>query len=713
MRLVSALALSASLGAALALASGPVLAQAVPPPDASPAEAPAPEPTPTTAAETEADAYAAPASGGLGLRDLAMMERVSDPRLSPDGRRVLYSVRTTNWDENKGDNHLWLAQTRGDPAPRRLDISEGGASSGRWAPDGNAFYFLSSRGGSNQVWRADVDGQAAAQVTRLPLGVSGFQIAPDGRSLILTVSTFADCDTLACTKDRDEAEEKRKSTVQGYDQLPLRPWDSWADGKRGTLWRQALDGSGLGQGEPTALTPSWDAAISGAAVFLRNGDLIVAAQEGGPREVFSTNTDLWRIPSGGGAPVNLTPGNPAADGSPVLSPDGRRLAWLAEARDGLSGDQAAIMIGEPDGSNARRVAADWDRGPGSLDWSEDGRSLYVTAADNGSNRLFRIDARSGQVEPVSQAGSVSGLDQRGGARVWAFETFRSSAQIWVQDRDGPRALTAHNAELLAGRDLVQPEMFTFAGWNGEPVQGWVFKPAGYVEGQTYPVVQLIHGGPKSPWTDGWSYRWNPQTYTGAGFGVVMINFHGSPGFGQAFTDSINEHWGDRPLEDLQKGWVAAIAANPWTNESRACALGASYGGYMVNRIAGRWAEPWNCLVNHAGVYDVAGLMNAMDIGWFVSEFGGPHWEKPEIYRAMNPAEDAGRWTKPMLVLHGSRDFRVPIEQGLATFSALQRQGIESRFVHVPDENHWILKPQNWADWQKEILDWTARYTGME
>jgi dipeptidyl aminopeptidase/acylaminoacyl peptidase len=364
------------------------------------------------------------------------------------------------------------------------------------------------------------------------------------------------------------------------------------------------------------------------------------------------------------------------------------------------------VIARPDGAAARVVAGGWDRGAGSLRWSSDGRALYATASDNGQFRLFRVDVGSGAVTALTGDGSVAGFDEVQGRLVIGHESYAGPTQILEKGR----AITDHNAGALRSVSLSKAEPFTFAGWNGEPVQGWVFKPAGYQAGRRYPAVYLIHGGPKSAWNDSWSYRWNPQIYTGAGYAVVMINFHGSPGFGQAFTDSINNHWGDRPLEDLQKGWAAALAANAWIDGERACALGASYGGYMVNLIAGRWNGPWRCLVNHAGVFDVAQLMNATDITGFDSEFGGPSWTRPEIYAAFSPSTYVGEWKKPMLVLHGSRDFRVPVEQGLATFSALQRRGLKSRFVHVPDENHWVLTPQNWVSWQQEILDWTAAHT---
>ena len=660
----------------------------------------------------EPAAPAPTASGGLSLEQLAMMERVSDPQLSPDGRRVLYHVRTTDWAGNRGVGALWMIEADG--ATRRLPISDGGAANGRWSADGRAVYFLSSRGGSSQVWRTDAEGQAATQVTTAPVDIGGFRVSPSGDALILSAAVFIDCADLACTRDRLKARSERKATVESYDRLPLRPWDSWNDGRRNHLFLQPLNGSGLAEGAPRDLTPGLDADIpsrpqGGESEYVVSPDgrhVVFSTQTQGRVEVFTNNSDLYRVAVDGGTPVNLTEGNRAPDFAPAVSPDGRRLAWLAGRRENVGGDQARVMIAGADGSAARVLVDDWDRGPASLAWRSDGRALYATAAENGQNKLFEIDAASGRVRALTDRGTVSALDEAGGRLVMAWEASDRPTQIV----EGARALTDHNAALLASTALSTPEPFTFAGWNGDTVQGWVYKPVGWREGQTYPVAHLIHGGPKSPWTDGWSYRWNPQVYTAAGFGVVMINFHGSPGFGQAFTDAINDHWGDRPLEDLELGFEAALSANPWMDRGRACALGASYGGYMVNMIAGRAHEPYRCLVNHAGVFDVGMLMNAMDIGNFIWEFGGPSWERAALYAEMSPNTYVGEWEKPMLVLHGSRDFRVPVEQGLATFSALQRQGIESRFVHVPDENHWILKPQNWVEWQREILDWTTRHT---
>jgi dipeptidyl aminopeptidase/acylaminoacyl peptidase len=690
--------------AMLALGFGGLAQAQTPAPAAAPVPADAPPPTTRTAA------------GGLSPAQLAMLERVSDPRLSPDGRRVLYSVRSTDWAGNRGVTALWVVEADG--TSRRLAASDGGAASGRWAPDGNGIYFLSSRGGSSQVWRMDRDGQVATQVTTLPVDVTAFRLSGDGRTLIVALPVFLDCADLNCTRDRLKAQAAPGSTVRAYDRLPLRPWDSWNDGRRNHLFALDLNASGLAAANPRDLM----AGLDGDTPSRPQGDesefnlspdgrtLVFQTQTQGRTEALTNNSDIWTVPVSGGAPVNLTTANSAPDSNPVFSPDGRRLAWLAGRRETVYGDQPVPMIADADGSNPRPLTADWDRGASGLRWRSDGRALYALAAENGQQKLFEIDARTGAVRAVNEFGTAAGFDEKNGRLVMAFETFDTPTQIVDWGDRSVRTLADPNAEALAEVDLPDGELFTFVGWNNEPVQGWVFKPAGYVEGRRYPVVYLIHGGPKSPWTNGWSYRWNPQIYTGAGYGVVMVNFHGSPGFGQAFTDAINEHWGDRPLEDLQKGWDAALRQNSWMDGDRACALGASYGGYMVNLIAGRWREPWACLVNHAGVFDVGQLMNAMDIGTFSSEFGGMSWERPELYRRFSPNSYVGEWSKPMLVLHGSRDFRVPVEQGLGTFSALQHRGIESRFVHIPDENHWVLKPRNWIDWQQEILDWTAHYT---
>jgi dipeptidyl aminopeptidase/acylaminoacyl peptidase len=292
-----------------------------------------------------------------------------------------------------------------------------------------------------------------------------------------------------------------------------------------------------------------------------------------------------------------------------------------------------------------------------------------------------------------------------------MQSLTSPAELYVMDgRAAPRQLTSVSAARLADVRFGEPEQFTFAGAGGEPVHGYVVKPAGWEPGKKYPIAFIVHGGPQSSFANTWSYRWNPQVYAGAGYGAVFIDFHGSTGYGQAFTDSISGDWGGKPLEDLQKGLAAALERYPWLDGDRACALGGSYGGFMMNWIAGRWPDGFRCLVNHAGLFDHRMMYYTTEELWFVEwDHGGPYFQNPAGHEKTNPANHVAAWKTPMLVIHGALDYRVPDSQGLASFTALQRRGIESRLLYFPDENHWISKPGNSLQWHDEVLGWLDRH----
>jgi acylaminoacyl-peptidase len=435
----------------------------------------------------------------------------------------------------------------------------------------------------------------------------------------------------------------------------------------------------------------------------------------GKTEPWSTNFDLWQVPADGSAPpLNLTAGNPAWDAAPAVSPDGRTLAWLAMRRPGFEADQFDIILRDLATGRARSITSGWDRSPDHIAWSPDGRTIYATAQDIGQTRLFALDVASGRVTPMTGEGRVTAMDAGPNGLVYVQDDLDSPAQLFRVGYDGAgrTQLTTHNEARMRAHRLGGYEQFSFAGWNNERVHGYVVRPADYVPGRKYPVAFLIHGGPQGSFGNQFHYRWNPQTYAGRGYAVVMIDFHGSTGYGQGFTDSISGHWGDRPLEDLQKGWAAALARYDFLDGRRACALGGSYGGYMTNWIAGRWPDAFRCLVTHAGIYDTRSMGAATEELWFTEyEFGGTPWDNPAAYEEFNPRNHVRNWRTPTLVTQGERDYRVIGEQSLAAFNTLQRRGIESRLVWFPDENHWILKPQNSVQWHNEVERWLDRHTG--
>ena len=675
---------------------------------AIPALAEAPAASPATASSQAREAF--------DYNDMISANRLGDPQVSPDGRWVVYSLTTTDVAANRRAGALFVIDLQNPGEGRRLAINEGGANTARWGSDGK-LYFLSGRSGSSQVWRAEADGTAPVQVTNLPLDVNAYRLSPDAAQVAVSLAVFPECETLACTVDRNKAVADDPSTGQTYDRMFVRHWDTWNDGTQNHLFVVPTAGGR----DPVWVTRGFDGDTPSKPfgdesefTFTPDGQGIVfSAREAGKSEPWSTNFDLYQVAiAEPGRLTNLTDANDAWDTGPVYSPDGKTLAYRAMARPGFEADKYSIFLRDVATGQTRQIAADWDRSADTLQWSKDGRTLYTTAGDVGQTRIFSIDVRNGSVVPITGPGHVSAFQQTPSGFVFAQDTLTRPSELFVKTfrgREMPARITNVNPQLDA-KAFGEAEQFNFPGWNGETVHGYVIKPANYVEGRKYPVAFLIHGGPQGSFGNSWSYRWNPSTYAGAGYAVVMIDFHGSTGYGQAFTDSISQHWGDRPLEDLQKGWAAAQAKYGFLDGDNACALGASYGGYMINWIAGNWPGEFKCLVNHDGVFDIRGMGYGTEELWFTEwEYGGTPYENPQGYEQFNPVHHVANWRDPMLVVQGDLDYRIPTAQGLSTFTALQRRGIDSRLLFFPNENHWVLKPANSLQWHNEVFGWLDKY----
>ena len=652
---------------------------------------------------------------------MASLDRIDDPRLSPDGRRVLYDLRTVDYAANKSAHSLWVIDLK-THASRRLAASGAGTSCGRWAPDGSIYFISGRKGGVDQVFRTTLAGKAAVQVTRGKLDVGSFRIAPDGKTLIVSYAVFPDCPDLACTSARLKAKEKSKATGIAYDRLFVRHWDAWADGRRNHLYAVALGAAGIESGKPVALMNGFDGdaptkPFGGDEDFSISPDgrsVVFSAKVAGRTEAWSTNYDLFSVlVDGSRPPQSLTASNKAWDAAPVFSPDGKWLVYKAMKRPGFEADRFVVMLRDVATGKTREVTPAWDRSPDKLAWSRDGRTLYAVADDLGQTRLFAIDVASGTVKAISGPGHVGAFDSGTANVVFTQDSLLGPAQLYLTGPNGGTAvkLTNLNEKALKSVRFGQPEQFVFKGWNNENVHGYVVKPADYQPGRKYPIAFLIHGGPQGSMGNDFHYRWNPQVWAGAGYAVVTIDFHGSTGYGQNFTDSISRHWGDRPLEDLQKGWAYALKKYAFLDGGRACAAGGSYGGYMVAWIAGVWNQPWKCLVDHDGTFDLHAMGYATEELWFEEwEKGGTFYDAHQNYEEFNPINQVTAWSKPMLVVQGGKDYRIPLEQALGAYTALQRRGIESRFLYFPDENHWVLKPQNSVQWYDEVLGWMNRWT---
>jgi dipeptidyl aminopeptidase/acylaminoacyl peptidase len=361
---------------------------------------------------------------------------------------------------------------------------------------------------------------------------------------------------------------------------------------------------------------------------------------------------------------------------------------------------------------ARPLTQSWDRSVSRLGVSADGRKLLATAEDIGQASLFWIDVTNGTPHKIVGTGHVSDFSASRDSIVFAWENLGAPADLFAVPLSSatPHRLTRANEALLGRRRLGEFEQFNFKGWNDETVYGYVVKPHGFEPGKKYPIAFLVHGGPQTSFGNYWTYRWNAQTFAGGGYAVVLIDFHGSPGYGQAFTDSISRDWGGKPLVDLQKGLDAATTKYPWLDSERACALGASYGGYMMNWIEGNWPDRFRCIVNHDGVFDNRMAYYSTEELWFTEwENGGPQYQNPQGYEQFNPVNFVSKWHTPMLIVHGEQDFRIPYDQGIAAFTALQRRGIESRLLMFPNENHWVLQPADSVQWYQNVLGWLDQH----
>ena len=675
----------------------------------------------SAAALAASSAVAAPR--GFAVEDLVRLERVGSPALSPDASRVVYTVRSTNMEKNKANTQLWMIDLRSaTPKPVRLTQGDASSTDPEWSPKGDAIYFLSARAGSSQVYRMPAGGGDAVKVTDLPVDVDNFRLSPSGERIALSMGVYRDCADLVCSKNRAAAAEKSKATGKVYDRLFVRHWDTWADGRNAVLYSAPLDASGKVSAAPVSLSGSLDGDVPSKPFgdrdeyrFSPDGQSIVfSVRLAGKTEAWSTNFDLFTVPAAGGAPRNLTPENPAWDAKPTFSPDGKTLAYLAMKKPGFEADRFQLVFMDVATGKKRLVADKWDRSIADYKWTPDGKTVLATADDVGQHRLFSIDAASGKVTPLSSNGYVSAFDVRGDTVLVAQASLSSPAQLFTaklgDSKSAAVQITQLNADALKDVKFGEYEQFSFAGAKGETVYGHVMKPWNAVPGQKYPVAFLVHGGPQGSFGNSWSYRWNPQTYAGAGYATVFIDFHGSTGYGQAFTDSISGDWGGKPLEDLKKGLAAAVKKFPWLDRERSCALGASYGGYMMNWIAGNWNDGFKCLVNHDGVFDTRGMAYATEELWFTEwENGGTYFDKPKDYEKFNPVHHVKKWKTPMLVVQGDLDFRIPTSQALGTFSALQRQGVESKLIVFPDENHWVLKPANSVQWHHTVNAWLDQH----
>jgi dipeptidyl aminopeptidase/acylaminoacyl peptidase len=658
-----------------------------------------------------------PSKRAMTFDDLAAMQRVGEPQISPDGRAVAYTVGITDMDSNRVAHNIWVVSTAQGSQPRQL--TQGGHDTRpQWSPDGKTIAFLSNREGVTQIYAMPAQGGSAKKITSLSTGVDNEKWSPDGRWIAFTSSVFPDCPDDACNRMRDDAAEKSKVKARAYEHLLYRHWVHWSDGKRSHLFLVAANG-----GVPRDLTPHADYDVppdergdANDFNFSPDGkELCFTAVTDRP-EAISTNGDLFLVPASGDEPKRITT-NPGFDGHPAYSPDGRFIAYHSQKTPEYESDRWRLMLYDRAGGTHAEIAESFDRSVDEIVWSKDSKQIYFTALNDAEQPVYEIAAAPGstprEVLKDSFNESIS-LSADGTAFAFLRSALIAPTEVFTSRSDGSaaRELSQHNAGRLASIEMNPPESFWYEGAGGTRVQGMLIRPPHFDASKKYPLLLLIHGGPQSLWTDSWGYRWNEELFAAPGYVAVLINPRGSTGYGQKFTDEITDDWGGRVYEDLMKGVDYVIGNYPFVDANRVAAAGGSYGGYMIDWIATHTGR-FKVLISHAGVYDKTSMYGATEELWFEEhDMAGTPWTHPESYQKWSPSTYAGdlaKYKTPTLVFSGELDYRVPYTQSLEFFTALQRQNVPSKLVVYPDEGHWILKPQNSRLWYKTFSDWLAAY----
>ncbi|AOH86106.1 peptidase S9 [Sphingomonas panacis] len=654
----------------------------------------------------------------LTIDDVIALSRVSAPDVSGDGHWLVWQQRETDLDADTGHFDLWRLDlsARGAKPEKLVAETQVNETAPQVSRDGKTVYFQSDKGGDDAVWSVPVAGGTPTRLTDFKGGMGGFLVAPTGDKLLIYADRRIGAPSLELPMVKKDS---RAGNGRTFDQLFVRHWASWYEGLRSQLFVLPLTAAGA-KGNGIAIehglvgdTPSKPFGDGSEIAWGADGKTVYfALRKGDAKEPLSTNLDIYAAPAdGSAAPVNLTEANLATDTIPSVSPDGKWLAYAAMKRAGYEADRQVLMLRDLATGQVRALTESWDRSIESIAWAPDGKNLIVTAEDTQENPIWSVDATSGKVTRLTGQGNVSAVVPTAKGLVYAMNSLTAPDDFWMLTGKTPVRLTSVNADKLAGIDMPSVTRFSFAGANNDKVWGYAVKPAG-ATGKV-PLAYMVHGGPQGSSNNSWSYRWNPALFAGAGYGLVAVDFHGSTGYGQAFTDAIRNNWGGWPLEDLKAGLKAATERFGWLDGDNACALGASYGGYMMNWIEGNWPDRFKCIVQHDGVFDARAMAYETEELWFDEwEHGGhPYYEDPQAFEKWNPVNHVTAWKTPQLVITSEGDYRIPYTQGIAAFTALQRRDVPSRLVVFPGGSHWVQKPKESRQWYHEVLGWLGKWTG--
>lgn len=648
------------------------------------------------------------------FNDMIQMDRLGSFTISADGSMVVFEIRDYSLENNNSNTDLFLLKTA-DDSVRQLTRNEAADFNPLFSPDGATIYFLSSRSGSVQIHAIDLAGGEPRQVTDFPVSIGDLKLSPKGNYFSFSASVYLEAPTFQQTADRDRAHAKRGHSAMVYEELFVRHWDTWEDGKWKHVFIMPVDGD-----QPVDIMTGLKAncpsePFGGAEEYAWAPDesaVAFTAKVGGSERAWITNFDVYEYTVSTGTSKNLTEDNEAWDTTPFYSPDGSHLYYLAMQIPGYEADRFRLMRLDADRKSPENLTESIELSPGNPVFSNNGKTLYFTALKEAHVRVFAMNLSSMELSELVDSHTNQGLQRHGDMLYFMQDSLTRPAELYSYNLANGKLKkrTGINDHLVEQIRFAQPEEFWFTNRDGIRVHGWLLRPPAFDKRKDYPLAFYIHGGPQGSWEDHFHYRWNLQILPAQGYVVVAIDFRGSTGYGDEFREAISGHWGDRPYHDLMDGLDHILKEHPYIDKDRMGALGASYGGYMINWIAGQSPDTFQCLINHDGGFDEFSSYYNTEELWFPEyEFRGTPYENPELYDKWSPARYVQNWKTPMLVIHGALDYRVVPTEGLSTFNALQRKGIPSRLIFFPDENHFVLKPANSKFWHESVIGWMDKW----
>jgi dipeptidyl aminopeptidase/acylaminoacyl peptidase len=702
----------------------------------------------------------------LTFEDMMKLKPVGEPEVSPDGKWVIFSMVDVDLDANTQTPHIWVVPTAG--GQERGIIADQDADRPRWAPDGKRFAFISNKEGGSQVWIADFDGVAGTvtgmhKLTSIATEADGELWSPDGKNILFVSNVYPECPDEACNARKLEESAKSKVKAIIVTHLLFRHVNAFKEGKRSHIFVLAVDAC-VGTAAPVChaaaardLTPGdYDSPVLSFGqddyAFSSDGQEVCYTSNHDKNEAASTNNDLWIVPvnveaDASSAQVlaqtkNITADNAASDSTPLYSPDGRYIAYRTQQRPGYESDRFRLTLYDRKSGAKKNLTEDFDRWVGTFAWAPDSKAIYFSAEDKGESPIYRVFVETPNV--VSRIVSRAGYDDYPSVTsdnkslVFTHESLTAPAEIYRSDvvegivsqdtssnqqgnrapddeaetelRTGMVRLTHLNEAVLSQVSMSPLESFWFTGAHGDRVEGFLVKPPNFDAQRKYPVKFFLKGGPQIAEGEYWSYGGNFELLAANGYVVITINYHGSTGYGQKFTDDVTGDWGGAPFEDEMKGLDYAEKTYPFIDKDRECALGSSWGGYMANWILGH-TDRFKCIVSHHSIFNAESFWGSTDELWFPDwDFKGTPYSNRATYQKWSPHLYAKNFKTPTLVIHGQLDYRCDVSQAFQLFTTLQMLGVPSKMLYFPDEAQYPQKPQNSQLWYKTVNDWVDQWT---